>query len=291
MILIADGGSTKTHWSLISKDLNTKDFYSEGYNPYFVDEEYIVTSLQNVLPEDLIPEKVEKIYFYGAGVHNKEKAAVLERAFAQIFTKANIFIEHDLLAACRALLNKEQGFAAILGTGTNTALYDGNDISYHIDSAAYILGDEGSGCYIGKKFLTDLVRGTLPQTIKDSFAQTYTYTIDEILDRIYTKPLVSRFCASFSEFVANHLDNEHIYKLVEGAFDDFFKNLVSLYPDYQKYEFNSVGSVGFYFKDILSAVAEKYGMKTGKILKSPIEGLLIYHKQLLLASGTETVSQ
>ncbi|WP_207423667.1 N-acetylglucosamine kinase [Desertivirga brevis] len=289
MILIADGGSTKTHWSLISKDLNTKDFYSEGYNPYFVDEEYIVSSLQDVLPEDLVTENVEKIYFYGAGVHNKEKAAVLERAFGRIFTKASTFIEHDLLAACRALLNQDAGFAAILGTGTNTAIYDGNKISYHIDSAAYILGDEGSGCYIGKKFLTDLVRGTLPDTIKESFNGAYTYTIDEILDRIYTKPLVSRFCASFCEFIAKHIDNEHIYKLVESSFNDFFSNLVSLYPDYQKYEFNSVGSVGFYFKDILASVADRHGMKTGKILKSPIEGLIIYHKQLLL-TNTEVVS-
>jgi len=290
MILIADGGSTKTHWSLISKDLNTKDFYSEGFNPYFVDEEYIVASLNGVLPEDLITDKVEKIYFYGAGVHNEEKAAVLSRAFGQIFGKAEIFIGHDLLAACRALLGKETGFAAILGTGTNTALYDGNDIFHHVDSAAYILGDEGSGCYIGKKFLTDLLRGTLPQSVKNNFAATFTYTTDEILDRVYTKPLVSRFCASFCEFIAKNLDNEHIYKLVENAFNDFFSNLVSLYPDYQKYEFNSVGSVGFYFKDILTKVAEKYGMKTGNILKSPIDGLIIYHKQLILNQGEEAVS-
>lgn len=290
MILIADGGSTKTHWSLISKDLSTKDFYSEGYNPYFVDEEYIEASLKGVLPDDLETDLVGEIYFYGAGVHNKEKAAVLERAFAKIFTKSEIIIDHDLLAACRALLGKEEGFAAILGTGTNTAVYNGKDISYHVDSAAYILGDEGSGCYIGKKFLTALVRDTLPAEVKADFFATYTYTVDEILDRVYSKPLVSRFCASFCDFVAKHISNEYIYKMVESSFNDFFANLVSLYPNYQQYTFNSIGSIGFYFKDTVTLVAERYGMKTGKIIKSPMEGLVEYHKQLIQEQGIESIS-
>ncbi|WP_256013067.1 N-acetylglucosamine kinase [Desertivirga xinjiangensis] len=281
MILIADGGSTKTHWSLVNKDLSTKDFYSEGYNPYFVDGKYIIESLSKAVPDDLITDAVEKIYFYGAGVHNKEKALVLELAFKQLFSNAEISIDHDLLASCRALLGNEAGFAAILGTGTNSCLYDGKEIFHKVESAAYILGDEGSGCHIGKKLLTDYLRGTLPETVRINFEETYPYRASDILDRIYTKPLANRFCASFSEFVGNNLDDPHIYNLVQTSFDQFFTQLVCLYPDYQKYTFNSVGSVGFYFKDILAATAEKYGMKTGKIIKSPIEGLVQYHKQMI----------
>ena len=287
MILIADGGSTKTHWSWVSKDLNSKDFYSEGYNPYFVDEPYIIGSLTKALPADLSPALIKQVFFYGAGVHNKEKAQILVNAFSQVFPGAEITVDHDLLAACRALLGDEAGFAAILGTGTNTCIYNGTEISYHIDSAAYILGDEGSGCYIGKKLITDYLRNSLPESVKAKFEETYTYRHDEILDRIYTQPLANRFCASFAEFVNKNLDNAHIRNIVETSFDDFFTKLVCLYPDYQKYTFNSVGSVGFYFRDILEATAAKYGMKAGQILKSPIEGLVKYHKKVLSAAQSE----
>jgi len=276
---------------LVTKDLNSKDFYSEGYNPYFVDEQYITASLTKALPADLIAGSVKQVFFYGAGVHNKEKAQILVNAFSQVFTSAEITVDHDLLAACRALLGKEEGFAAILGTGTNTCIYDGNDISYHIDSAAYILGDEGSGCYIGKKLLTDYLRNTLPESIKMKFEETFEYRHDDILDKIYTQPLANRFCASFSEFVNQNLDNDHIRNIVVSAFDDFFTKLVCLYPDYQKYEFNSVGSVGFYFKEVLEYTATKYGMKTGKIWKSPIEGLVKYHKSILIAENSAALNK
>ncbi|WP_207427760.1 N-acetylglucosamine kinase [Pedobacter sp. SYSU D00535] len=282
MILIADGGSTKTHWALITKDLNIKDFYSEGYNPYFVDTPYIITSLTEALPTDIITTKVEKIYFYGAGVHNTEKAEVLSAAFKSIFTNASTYIDNDLLASCRALLGDNPGFAAILGTGTNTCLYDGTTIAHKINSAAYILGDEGSGCYLGKKLLIDFVRGRLPKHLEEAFNEKYKISASDILDRIYTKPLANRFCASFSQFLYDHLSDSYASGLVEQSFEDFFRQLVSGYPNYETYEFNSVGSVGFYFQDILTRVAAKYGMATGKIIKSPMEGLLQYHKKLIL---------
>ncbi|AIM36219.1 N-acetylglucosamine kinase [Sphingobacterium sp. ML3W] len=278
MIIIADGGSTKTNWCLLD-DSNKKIYFNtEGYNPYFVDSEYIVNSLRKGLPNDLPLEDIKEVNYYGAGVHNKEKADIVVKAIQEVFPKAQVEVGHDLLAAARALLGKESGFAAILGTGTNSCIYDGNEITYNIDSCAYILGDEGSGSYIGKKLLTDYIRDLMPQDVRKVFYDTYKITPDEIMDAVYTKPLANRFCASFSKFVYdNNVNIEYTRAIVDDAFEAFFRNLVSKYPNYQDYTFNCIGSVGYNFRNVLEEKAQQYGMKVGKILRSPIDDLVQFH--------------
>jgi len=278
MIIIADGGSTKTNWCLLD-DSNKKIYFNtEGYNPYFVDSEYIVNSLKKGLPSDLPFDKITEVNYYGAGVHNEEKAKIVEMAMQKVFPNAKVEIGHDLLAAARALLADQPGFAAILGTGTNTCVYDGEKITHNIDSAAYILGDEGSGSYIGKKLLTDFIRGLMPEAVEKLFFETYKLTPDEIMDNVYTKPLANRFCASFSKFVYNNNVNmEYTRGIVEEAFDTFFKNLVSKYPDYQTHTFNCIGSVAYNFRNVLEETAKRYGMEVGKIIRSPIDDLVVYH--------------
>src|SRR5688572_15526426 len=155
MIIIADGGSTKTNWCLLNEEGHKIYFNTEGYNPYFSDTVYIIDSLNKNMPQDIAYEKVDEVHYYGAGVHNDEKAEIVKKALEMHFPNANVYVGHDLLAAARALLGNEKGFAAILGTGTNTCIYDGRDVAFNIDSLAYILGDEGSGCYIGKKLIAD----------------------------------------------------------------------------------------------------------------------------------------
>jgi len=278
MIIIADGGSTKTNWCLLDDNQKKIYFNTEGYNPYFVDSDYIVSSLKKGLPSDLPLEKITEVNYYGAGVHNKEKANIVVEAFATLFPNAKIEIGHDLLAAARALLGKESGFAAILGTGTNSCIYNGEEITHNISSAAYILGDEGSGSYIGKKLLTDFVRNLMPADVAKAFYETYKLTADEIMDNVYTKPLANRFCASFSKFVYdNNVNIEYTRKIVDDSFEAFFANLVSKYPDYQNYTFNCIGSVGYNFRNVLEEKANQYGMKIGKILRSPIDDLVKFH--------------
>ncbi|ERJ59546.1 N-acetylglucosamine kinase [Sphingobacterium paucimobilis] len=278
MIIIADGGSTKTNWCLLDDNQKKIYFNTEGYNPYFVGSDYIVNSLKKGLPQDLPLDKITEVNYYGAGVHNEEKAKIVEEAFRVLFPNAKIEIGHDLLAAARALLGKESGFAAILGTGTNSCIYDGNEITHNINSAAYILGDEGSGSYIGKKLLTDFVRGLMPEDVSKVFFETYKLTPDEIMDSVYTKPLANRFCASFSKFVYdNNVNIEYTRQIVDDSFEAFFANLVSKYPDYQNYTFNCIGSVGYNFRNVLEEKALQYGMKIGKILRSPIDDLVKFH--------------
>ncbi|RRN77645.1 N-acetylglucosamine kinase [Pseudoxanthomonas sp. SGD-10] len=278
MILIADGGSTKTNWCLLNEEGEKVLFNTEGYNPYFSDTKYIINSMKKSLPADFSTEKIKEVNYYGAGVHNEEKAQIIVEAMKVIFPNAEVNVGHDLLAAARALLKNERGFAAILGTGTNTCIYDGNEIEEHIDSLAYILGDEGSGCHIGKKLLSDYLRGYMPEDVRNAFWNTFKLTESEILDNVYTKPLPNRFCASFSKFVGEvEVNKEYTTSLVRSSFNEFFKNLVSQYPNYQNYTFNCIGSVAYGFKDILEEVANEYGMKLGKIVKSPIDDLVDFH--------------
>lgn len=281
MIIIADGGSTKTNWCLLDDAGRKIYFNTEGYNPYFVTSDYITKSLEEGVPADLEIDKITEVNYYGAGCDTEEKQAIVEAGMKAFFTNSKVFIGHDLLAAARALLGLEKGFAAILGTGTNTCIYDGKKVAHNIDSLAYILGDEGSGCYIGKKLLGDYVRGYMPEVVREKFWETYKLTPNDVIDNVYMKPLANRFCASFSKFVYdNNVHAEYSRNIVRTSFDDFFKNLVIHYPNYQDYSFNCIGSVGYNFRNVLEELAVHYGMKVGRIIRSPIDDLVKFHVEL-----------
>lgn len=278
MIIIADGGSTKTNWCLLTDEGKKIYFNTEGYNPYFVTKEYVAASLKKNMPEDLDVSKITEVNYYGAGVHNEEKVKELKEAMATYFTHGRIFIGHDLLAAARALLGRNGGFAGILGTGTNSCIYDGTNITHQIDSGAYILGDEGSGCAIGKKLLIDYLRGYMPEAVRASFWETFHLTAEDIEENVYSKPLANRFCASFAKFVYDNTDNiQYTHNLVKTSFTEFFRNLVSHYPMYQEYDFNCIGSIAYNFRNILEETANDFGMKMGIIIRSPIDNLVKFH--------------
>jgi N-acetylglucosamine kinase-like BadF-type ATPase len=281
MKLIADGGSTKTNWCLVNDEGKKVYFNTEGYNPYFVSTEYIIQSLNSNLPSDLQREQLTEVNYYGAGCSTAEKRKVVQDAMSQVFVNAKVNIGHDLMAAARALLGHTEGFAAILGTGTNTCIYDGKDVVNNIDSGAYILGDEGSGCYIGKKLLVDYLRGYMPEAVRKNFWDTYHLTPDDVNEQVYSQPLANRFCAGFSKFVYdNNVHLEYTRNLVKTSFEDFFRNLVTHYPNYQNYSFNCIGSVGYNFRNVLEEVVTENGMKMGKIIRSPIDDLVKFHLEL-----------
>ncbi len=281
MILIADGGSTKTTWCLIDKNKQASFFETEGYNPYFVDSEYITRSLQISLPPDMTWEDILEVNYYGAGCF-PAKIPVMQSALEAIFKNAAVYVELDLVGAARGLLGDGSGFVAILGTGSNTCLFTEGKIAHYIDSLGYLLGDEGSGCDIGKRLLADYARGYLPKEIEDRFLETYRITPPEVIDRVYSEPLVNRFCADFCTFIGQHIDNNYLHNMVRVSFHSFFNNLVSRYPGYKNYSFNCVGSVGYTFKDILQETATSFNMPFGHIIQSPIEGLATYYTQKII---------
>lgn len=278
MILVADSGSTTTNWCLINQSGENFLFDTEGYNPYYVDQDYIVQSLNKNLPGDIKPAQITEVHFYGAGCM-LDKTPVIEDALELVFRRAKVHTAMDLLAASRALLGREPGFAAILGTGTNTCIYDGNKITQNIDSLGYMLGDEGSGSYIGKKLLQEYLRGYMPEPVSNKFREYIGLSFDEIMDRVYTHSMANRFCAGFAMFAGEHIELPYLYDIVKTSFVDFFNNLVSRYPGYQQYSLNCLGSVGYHFRNILKETAAMFKMETGKIISSPMEDLVRYHSQ------------
>jgi glucosamine kinase len=282
MILIADGGSTKTSWCQLSETGQRVYFNTEGYNPDFVNTQDIINSLSKNLPDTLPREEVREIYFYGAGVSSPAKAEVIAAAMRHIFSGANkIEVTEDLLAAARALLGHGPGFAAILGTGTNSCIYDGQKITHNVDSLGYFLGDEGSGSFLGKRLLRDYLRGLLPDGLQEALKEEYHLgTRNDIIDRLYNQALPNRFLASFAKFAYDHNNVSYCRQIVVEAFEAFFQNIVLHYPDYQNYTFNCIGSVGYNFRDALTQVANSHGMQVGKIIRSPIDDLVSFHEHV-----------
>lgn len=276
-MLIADSGSTKTDWVLLDEKKKQVRFKTIGYNPYFVNTEHIYSSLSEELATQLDPLAIRHVHFYGAGCSTPENVEIVKKALARCFINANVCVGHDMLAAARALLGDQRGFAAILGTGSNTCLYDGLNVELNIDSLGYLLGDEGSGSYIGKKLVKDFMRGYLPPELDIKFREKYGLSDADIFNTLYNKPMPNRFLAGFCLFADENKAHPHISNIVEESFTDFFKNLVSHYPDYQDYPFNCIGSVGYAFGDTLKKVCGEFGMACGRILHSPIDDLVKYH--------------
>lgn len=277
MILVADSGSTKTNWCLLNHDTPSLYFDTEGYNPYFATSQDIALSLERQLPEKLDRTAVSEIFFYGAGCFD-DKTAIVSNALARIFEKAAVSVHLDLLASARATLGDTPGFVAILGTGANSCLYDGQKIVSNIDSLGFLLGDEGSGFYLGRKLLGDYIRGYMPIAVQHEFFARYGHTRVEIMDKVYSEVLPNRFCAGFASFLRDSVNGgDYARETVRAAFRDFFDHLVCHYDDYACYTFNCVGSIGHAWRDVLSEVAASYGMRTGIILKAPIGALAEYH--------------
>ncbi|SFG31029.1 hypothetical protein [Prevotella sp. KH2C16] len=284
MRLIADSGSTKTDWGCLGDDGSCFRFTSAGYNPNYITHEYMVRDILQSFPKSMNPSEIKAIYFYGAGVTELQFPFV-RKALRSAFPQASdVFVEMDLLASARALLGDSPGFAAILGTGTNSCLYDGHQVTLNIDSLGFILGDEGSGGYLGKCLMIDYIRRNVTGLPYELIQERVKMTGDEIIDQIYTKPFPNRWCAQFSKFIEEHLnDDEYFPNLVRRSFQDLFDKIITHYPDYKEYELNSVGSIAYCFRDILEEVSTSYGMKLGKLIRYPIDGLIEYHHRHLLS--------
>ena len=279
MILIADGGSTTCSWALLAGGL-PQYFNTEGYNPYFWDTPAIAASLARSVPVDVRQAPIRAIHYYGSGVLSPAKAAVVAGALREVWPQAGeVYVDEDLLAAARALLGREAGFAAILGTGTNSCLYDGQRITQVIESLGYSLGDEGSGTSIGRQVLRDYLRGRLPAALAAKLKAEYELgAVSEVLDRLYNQPSPNRFLASFARFAGQNFHEPYCQDVVTRAFEALFEQIVAHYPDYQRFTFNCVGSVGYHFRDALAAVAQRHGMAVGQMLREPIEALVRYHE-------------
>lgn len=276
MILIADSGSSKTSWCLTDSNGITKYFFTNGINPFFRTTEDIADELRDkFLPETRAD--IKQIFFYGAGVINQEKGNIVKNALQQLFTKAKIEVQSDLLAAARATLGKEKGIACILGTGSNSCLYNGVDIIEHVPPLGFILGDEGSGAVLGRKLLADFLKGIMTEGIAEKFKAGFKLTYADLLDSVYKKEKPNKFLAQFVPFLSENISQEYCSTLVETSFEEFVKRNIYRYSGFAKQPICFVGSVAFHFQEQLKNVLDKNHLQYKTVLKEPLNGLLKFH--------------
>jgi glucosamine kinase len=282
LTLIADSGSTKTDWVLIDRKQILSNLKTIGFNPYFQTKDQISLEINEHLKPFLKEHisKIEHIYYYGAGCSNEVNCKIVLDGIHNALDLKNIDIHHDLLAAARALCGQKPGIASILGTGSNSCLYDGKNVIENVPSVGYLFGDHGSGANIGMTFIQAYFDEELPKKIKDDF-EASGYHREEILNNVYKKPMPSRYLASINKFVSENIKDAYVRKVVKNCFVEFFHKQIGKYSNSREYTVNSVGSIGFYYKDILAEVANEEGYKLGKVIKSPIDGLVEYHQSLL----------
>ena len=275
MKLIADSGSTKTDWCVVDGGEMVCRFGGQGINPYQQGEDVIADIVMEEPASQLDDAKrITEIEFYGAGCRG-EKIAVVEGVLRRTFVNAGrVEVCSDMLGAARALFSRTEGIACILGTGANSCLYDGDRITANVPPLGYILGDEGSGAVLGRQFINALFKGGLPAAMRDEFRSETGLTLADIINKVYREPLANRFLASTSVFIRNHLENKALRGLVVDNFKSFFKRNVNLYGC-RDLPVGAVGSIAFYYKSELLEAAEAEGYKVGKVIKSPMEGLVM----------------
>ena len=278
MRIIADSGSTKTDWCLVNATGEIKTVQTIGLNPYFLDEDGVLGILRKDLYPFLDNKKVEQVFFYGSGCALPHKKQVLQYALDFFFMHADVEVENDLFGAARALCGDEKGLVCILGTGASSCLYDGKQITERLTSLGYVLGDEGSGAYLGKQLLSAYFSDELPDHLQKLFVQRYPAELAEVLDKVYRQAFPNRYLASFAEFLSDNKSDTFVKELVSSAFDIFFRKQVLRYNDYDKYPLCFVGSISFIFADELRKSAEKHGLSISKIEQTPLNGLLKFHK-------------
>ncbi|MCC9168267.1 BadF/BadG/BcrA/BcrD ATPase family protein [Pontibacter harenae] len=286
MILIADSGSTKTDWRMIDADSMLEQVYTLGFNPMYQEADEI----QNVLETTLLPQLINKtpseIHFYGAGCSSPDRNKRVEDALSHLFPSAVIYVDHDLLAAARAACGQETGIACIAGTGSNTCLYNGKDVVDNVPSLGFLLGDEGSGAYMGKLLISAYLYRELPEELARTLQNRYNLTKNGILEELYGSSMPSRYMASFAKFMHEKRKNPVIHAMIYENFTLLFERHISKYDGFPDLPVNFVGSVAHYFSEELKQVAKKYGVNINRIIGSPSEGLVEYHQQLLSKAGT-----
>lgn len=277
MILVAESGSTKTDWILINNKNILTSFKTKGFNPYFINSHEIITELNSKTPHNFPVNEIEKVFFYGSGCSSSKMNQIIFDGLKQFFYKSEIKVNHDLLAAARALFKNEAGIAVILGTGANTCLYDGKNIVKNVKSLGFILGDEGGGDYLGKLFITSFLNDELPKEIHDKFIQKFNLSKDQILHAVYKEPHPNRFLASFCEFILELSNNESVLKLINKSFTDLFIKHICKYENYNKYKIRFTGSIAYYYRDFLKEVASNFNLEIDLIIEKPINRLVEFH--------------
>lgn len=277
MILIADSGSTKCDWMLLQGQTTVFDLNTMGFNPYFHDETLIVNMLRQEAQLMAHADKVRHLYFYGAGCSSPELNQVVRGALQILFPHADVHVGHDLEGAALATYQGVPQIACIMGTGSNSCFFDGKEVHEEVPALAYILGDEGSGSYYGKRLLADFLYKRMPAHLHASFEEDYALSKDIVMENVYMRPHANVYLASFMKFCTRHLADPYIRDMVRAGMLEFLGTHVLCFQNCRQVPVNFVGSVAYYFEAALRECAAELQLKVGRVVKKPIHGLVEYH--------------
>lgn len=274
--MIADSGSTKTLWATCSEGRVQTTYTTAGINPYYQTDDQMRATMVEAA-ECLPAADVERLCFYGAGC-TADKIPLLKQLLATVFPRAEVQVHSDLMAAARAMLQHTRGIACILGTGSNSGLYDGTHIVQNVSPLGFILGDEGSGASIGKQFVGDCLKHQAPEALCRLFLDEYRLTAADVVECVYRRPFPNRYLAHFVPFLAQHIDEyDYIRNLIYRCFCDFLRRNVLQYPQADTLPVAFVGSVAYHFQTVLRTALCDLHLTLGAVAQSPIEGLAQFH--------------
>ena len=276
--IIADSGATKCQWTLVLGN-QKKTITTIGISPYFLTTDQIVETIAKGFNKKVDTDIINAVYFYGTGLSNPLNVASIKKALKKVFPKADLDIQTDLVAVARATCQHSKGVACILGTGSNTGYFNGKKIVKNSPGLGYVLGDEGSGAYLGKKVLQYYLYKTFDEELMHAFESKYPINKDQILDAIYKQPLPNRYMASFSEFLSEHRGHYMIENIIEDGINDFFFAHLNKLNESWLYPIHFAGSVAYIFRDVIKQLATAYELEIGTIVKSPMESLIAFHKK------------
>ncbi len=279
MKLVVDSGSTKTDWGFFNTVFDLKTVKTQGINPCHQSEEEI----RNIIRNELLPNTqsidlaaITEVFYYGAGCATQSICEQMAALLKEFIPNAAIAVDSDMLGAARALCGHAEGVACVLGTGSNSCLYNGKEIVDQVPSLGYILGDEGSSAALGRRLIGDCLKRQLPEAVAKEFLERYSLTKESIIESVYRKPLPNRFIAGFAPFVYEKRAIPEVHKMIIQCFSEFFtRNVINYHKPWLPVHF--VGSLAGCFAEELKETADSLGMTIGKIEASPMSGLVDYH--------------
>ena len=277
MKLVVESGSSKADWAVISHGKVLSCFQTKGFNPLFFEEIEIKQFLLDHEQIHSIIGDVRQVYFYSPGFSHRDSRNNLHNILENVFKKSKIYIESDLLAACRSVYHSQSLFVSILGTGSNTAFYDGQSMQQITPSLGFILADEGSGAALGRTLLRDYFRKQLPEEIYLSFSKSHSISLERVLSSVYQEEYPNRFLASYVPFLSQYLAHDYVQNILRKEFQKYFNTQLLVHPMHADFTISFVGSVAFFFKDVLRQIALENGIKVSEVIQSPINGLVDYH--------------
>lgn len=276
MILVADSGSTKTDWIAGLPGSEPQQFSTPGFNPFFQDYDFITKSLHANAALKAIRGHVKAIFFFGSGCSSPERKEQIRVPLSDFFTAADVIVDHDMLGCALSVCEGRAGIACILGTGSNTCLFNGTGLEPVRHGLGYVLGDEGSGSYFGKKLLSAYVYQNLPADLQKAFTARHPVTKEEILFHVYKQPAPNVYLASFAPFLSENIGHPWIKTLIKNAFREFFETNVLSYQESSTLPVHFTGSIAYCFRDFLAETAGTFSLKLGNVIQKPVNGLAAY---------------